>query len=72
METLEARTGVAIPEGYQPDVSILRLTIDPVNVSIQEEKLMRRTQNCRTMLITGQEPASPAICSLEHYKRLAL
>ena len=33
METLEARTGMVIPEGYDPDISILRLTLDPVNVS---------------------------------------
>jgi hypothetical protein len=33
MKTLEARTGVVIPEGYDPEISILRLTLDPVNVS---------------------------------------
>jgi hypothetical protein len=34
MTTLEARTGTIIPEGYDPEISILRLTLDPVNVSI--------------------------------------
>jgi len=34
MKTLEARTGMIIPEGYDPEISILRLTLDPVNVSI--------------------------------------
>jgi hypothetical protein len=34
MKTLEARTGMTIPEGYDPEISILRLTLDPVNVSI--------------------------------------
>lgn len=33
MKTLEARTGMTIPEGYDPEISILRLTLDPVNVS---------------------------------------
>jgi hypothetical protein len=33
MKTLEARTGTIIPEGYDPEISILRLTLDPVNVS---------------------------------------
>ena len=33
MKTLEARTGMIIPEGYDPEISILRLTLDPVNVS---------------------------------------
>jgi hypothetical protein len=32
LRTLEARTGMTLPEGYNPDVSILRLTLDPVNV----------------------------------------
>jgi hypothetical protein len=34
MKTLEARTGTIIPEGYDPEISILRLTLDPVNVSV--------------------------------------
>jgi hypothetical protein len=35
MQTLEARTGMILPQGYNPDVSILRLTLDPVNVRNQ-------------------------------------
>jgi hypothetical protein len=33
MRFLEARTGMTVPEGYDPEIRIMRLTLDPVNVS---------------------------------------
>ena len=47
MKTLEARTGMIIPEGYDPEISILRLTLDPVNVS---------TDSRRSSLVSRADP----------------
>lgn len=33
LRTLEARTGMIVPEGYDPSIQPMRLTLDPVNVS---------------------------------------
>ena len=33
LEMLEARTGTTFPEGFDPSIEMLRLTLDPVNVS---------------------------------------
>lgn len=33
MEKLEARTGTKFPDGFNPDLEVMRFTIDPVNVS---------------------------------------
>jgi hypothetical protein len=32
LRMLEARTGMSIPEGYDPEIQPMRLTLDPVNV----------------------------------------
>jgi hypothetical protein len=33
LELLEARTGTTFPEGFNGSIELMRLTLDPVNVS---------------------------------------
>jgi hypothetical protein len=56
LEMLEARTGTTFPEGFDSKVEVMRLTLDPVNVSKKSD------------LTLGETSSSHIICSLKSYK----
>lgn len=59
LELLEARTGTRFPSGSNPDVEVMRLTLDPVNVGLESQPLDV------PLCLLGQRTTSSHLCTLE-------